>query len=121
MFALQHMIRAAAHNDAVPLLRQLQNDLALHIVQNVLGGLALLYLGTALIKALEQPRIRRLFVLIGKQLLPDLRPLCRQRQQLPVIIGKAQRLAQLPSDLPSAAAELSAQRNDMISHRKCPS
>ena len=36
VFALQHMIRAAAHNDAVPLLRQLQNDLALHIVQNVL-------------------------------------------------------------------------------------
>ena len=117
----QHKIRAAAHDDAVLLLRQFPDDLALHLKEHILRRLPLLDLGAALIEGLEQPGVAGLFILIGEQFLPYLGPLRRQLQQFPVIVGKPQRLTELPSDLAAAAAKLSAQCDHMLFHRNTPS
>ena len=118
---LQNIIRAAAHDDAVLLLSQFPDNLALHLKEHILRRLPLLDLGAALIEGLEQPGVAGLFILIGEQFLPYLGPLRRQLQQFPVIVGKPQRLTELPSDLAAAAAKLSAQCDHMLFHRNTPS
>ena len=109
-------ISAPAHNDAGGCPRQVQNDLTLHLKENVLRRLALPHPGAALIDAGEQPGIGGLFILPRKQLLLQPGFLGCQGDELPVIAGDLPPLRQQFSDLPTAAAELTAQSDHGHTH-----